>query len=217
MTERERLQPRTGRRRLGAATGVLLVAGTVVSSASYTDEATLGLAGAGIGFPHTFAIGVVAADGTAEPADAEAGVEWLVEGAGTLVPGRSVSTVVQVFNNTPTLDADTVLEVVARGGDGAVAEAIPNITPHLRLSAQDQDGVVLFSDVPWEQARGSVGRLVARGSGSLAAGEPYTAGPAGSERQITLTIDYLDEPGVEALNGGQAALSLRIDATSVTP
>ena len=144
--------------------------------------------GAGIGFPHTFAIGVVAADGTAEPADAEAGVEWLVEGAGTLVPGRSVSTVVQVFNNTPTLDADTVLEVVARGGDGALAEGIPNITPHLRLSAQDQDGVVLFSDVPWEQARGSVGRLVARGSDPLAAGEPYTTGPAGSERQITLTI-----------------------------
>lgn len=217
MTGRERRRPRTGRRRLGAAAGVLLVAGTVVSSASYEDEATLGLAGAGIGFPHAFAIGVVAADGTAEPADAEEGVEWSVEGAESLVPGGSVSTVVQVFNNTPTLDADTVFAVVARGGDGAVAEGVPNITPHLRLSAQDQDGVVIFSDVPWEQARGPLGRLVARGSEPLAAGDVYAAGPAGAERQITLTIDYLDEPGVEALNGGQAALSLMIDATSVAP
>jgi len=208
---------RTGRRRLIASVGTLLVAGTLVSSAAFVDQANLNLGGAGIGFPYTFDIGVVLPDGTVEQADTDAGFDWTVDGSETLVPGGSVTTTIPVFNNTPTLSSDTVFKVVLRNGDGTVAPGVPNITPFLRFTAQDQAGTALFTDATWDAASGAVGLLQARGSDALDAGASYTAGAAGSEGTITLTINYLDAPGVEALNGGQAALAVRIDATSVTP
>lgn len=208
---------RSGRLRLVASAGVLLAAGTLVSSAAYVDEATLTLGDTGIGFPYTFDIGAVLPDGTVVQADSDAGVDWVVAGAATLVPGGSVTTTVPVFNNTPTLAADTVVEVVLRNGDGSVAPGVPNITPFLRFTAQDQDGTVLFEDVTWDAASAPVGLLAPRGTDAVTAGDTYAAGATGSEGQITLTIDYLDEPGVEELNGGQSALALRFDATSVAP
>lgn len=207
---------RTGRLRLVASAGVLLAAGALVSSAAYVDQANLNLGG-GIGFPHAFDVGLVLPDGTVEQADTDAGFDWAVTGAETLVPGGSVTTTVPVFNNTPTLAADTVVQVVLRNGDGTVNPGVPNITPFLRFTAQDQDGTVLFEDATWDAAHGAVGLLTPRGSGSLAAGDTYAPGASGSEGSVTLTVEYLDEPGVEALNGGQAALALRFDATSVTP
>jgi len=208
---------RSGRRRLAVSAGVLLLAGTLVSSAAFVDQATLNLGGGGIGFPYTFDIGAVLPDGTVEQADTDAGYDWVVDGAQTLVPGGSVSTTVPVFNNTPTLAADTTVEVVLRNGDGTVAAGIPNITPFLRFSATDQAGTALFTDVTWDAARATLGLLAPRGAAELSAGDAYTAGQVGSEGAVTLTIDYLDVPGVEAFNGGQAALALRFDATSVAP
>lgn len=217
MTGRHAQRRRSGRARLAASAGILLTAGTLVSSAAYVDEANLNLAGTGIGFPYAFDIGAVLPDGTVEQADTDAGFDWVVTGAEALVPGGSVTTTVPVFNNTPTLAADTVVEVVLRNGDGTVAAGVPNITPFLRFTAQDQDGTVLFTDVSWDAASGSLGLLAPRGADALSAGDLYAPGAAGSEGAVTLTIDYVDEPGVEDLNGGQAALALRFDATSVAP
>lgn len=206
-----------GRRRLIASAGVLLAASTLVSSAAYVDEANLNVGNVGVGFAGTFDIGVVLPDGTVEQADTDTGFDWTVEGAERLVPGGSVTTTIPVFNNTPNLAADTVFEVVLRNGDGSVATDIPNITPYLRFTAQDSGGAVLFSEATWDTARGPVGLLTARGTDPQAPGDPYVPGAQGSGNEITLTIDYLDAPGVEDFNGGQAALSVRFDATSVTP
>lgn len=187
-----------------------------VTTAAYNDQANLNLGAEGIGFAHRFDIGVVLPDGTVQQADDPEGVDWAVEGASTLVPGRSVTTSIPVFNNTPTLDADTTFEVVLRNTDGSVAPATPNITPHLRFTAEI-DGAVLFSNVPWSDAHGALGELAARGSSALTEGDAYIAGAVDSERSLDLTITYLDEPGVEALNGGQSALSVRFNAQSVKP
>lgn len=210
MTARTRL-----RVALAAGTAVLLGA-VATSSAAYVDRANLNLA-ARVGSPDRFDIGLVLADGTVAQGDTDAGVDWAVAGAEDLVPGHAVTTEIPVFVNTPALAADTTVEIVLRGTDGAVAPDVPNITPALRFTGRTSDGTVLFADVAWAEARGSLGVLAARGGDALAAGEAYAAGAAGSAETLTLTVAYPDAPGVEDLNGGRAALSVRFNATSVRP
>lgn len=207
-------RPRT---MLALAAGALLLGTVALSGASHVDQANLNLASGGIGFPHRFDIGVVLPDGTVEQADTDAGVDWVVPRAHELVPGHSVTTAIPVFNNTPTLGADTTFEIVPRGADGAVGPQIPNITPVLRFTARTADGTVLFSDVGWQDARGALGVLTSRADDALVAGAAYVPGTAGSEETVTLTIEYPDVPGVEELNGGQSALAVRFHATSVAP
>lgn len=205
------------RLRAALAAGTALLLGAVAtSSAAYVDQANLNL-GARIGSPDRFDIGLVLPDGTVAQADTDAGVDWVVAGAEDLVPGHAVTTEIPVFANTPVLGADTTVEVVLRGADGAVAPDVPNITPALRFTAWTSDGAVLFSDVGWADARGSLGVLAARGGDPLAEGEAYAAGSPGSAETVTLTVAYPDAPGVEDLNGGRSALALRFDATSVRP
>jgi hypothetical protein len=176
----------------------------------------MNLGAEGIGFPHRFDIALVTADGTVRQAETPQGVDWEVPGAYDLVPGHSITTTIPVFNNTPTLSSDTSFEVVLRNTDGTVAAGVPNITPHLRFTAE-VDGTVLFTDVTWDQARGELGVLAPRGSDALADGDVYSAGPDETEQELTLTVTYLDEAGVELLNGGQSALAVRFDGESVTP
>lgn len=215
--EAEQVQPRrrSGRIRLILAAGlVTLGAVGAVTMAAYTDRANLNIGTDGIGFPDRFDIGVVMPDGTVEQATAPQGVDWVVSGAYDLLPGHAVTTSIPVFNNTPTLGADTTFAVVLRNTDGSVDAATPNITPYLRFTAS-VNGTVLFSDVPWDQAVGDLGVLTSRGDVALTQGDTYTAGTAGSEQTLVLTITYLDVPGVENFNGGQAALAVRFAATSV--
>ncbi|GMA29089.1 hypothetical protein [Arenivirga flava] len=211
-TERTRARPlllRTGVAVLGLL--VLLAAGT--TGAAHTDGARLGLGGAGIGPSERFDIGLVS-QGRALQADLPSGAPWAVPGAGELVPGRTITTELPVFNNTPRLLADTAIAIVAR--EGGTGDGVPDITPFLRFTATLASGAVLFEDAVLADASGSLGALAPRGAPPLDGGEAFTPGEPGSLDTITLSIEYLDEPGVEALNGGQSALSLRFDAGSVT-
>lgn len=197
--------------------GVAAVAGGV-TSAAYTDQANLNLAGdAGVGYAGRFDIGVVLPNGTVEQADSPDGYAWAVPGAATLVPGHELVTQIPVFNNTADLLARTTMTVIARNGDGAVSATVPNITPFLRFTAVTGSGTVLFSDATLADAHASLGDLAARAQTPLAQGDAYAAGASGSSATITLTIRYLDASGVEALNGGQSAVAVRFDAVSAKP
>ncbi|MBP6685437.1 MAG: hypothetical protein KA158_08430 [Leucobacter sp.] len=198
----------------GLAGAGVAVALTATTMAALSDEANLNVGAAGVGSSHAFDIGVVVPGGTVEQADGDDGFDWEVPGAQELIPGHALTTEIPVFNNTPKLGAATSFRVVLRNGDGSVAPGTPNITPHLRFTAK-VSGVEVFSDVAWEEARGSLGQLVARDAAPLSQGDAYVAGPAGSEERLELTIVYLDEAGVEELNGGQSALAVRFDAESV--
>ncbi len=204
---------RPGSLRAGiAGIGLVVLMSAGATAAGYTDEAALGLGG--IGSTERFDIGVVS-QGTALQADLPTGAPWAVTGADALVPGRTITTEVPVFNNTSRLLADATLSIVAR--DGGVGSGVPDITPHLRFTATLADDSILFEDAELAEASGGIGALAARGTVPLAGGDPFTPGAPGSLDTITLSIEYLDEPGVEALNGGQSALSLRLDASSVAP
>ncbi|QTX03324.1 hypothetical protein [Agromyces archimandritae] len=195
-----------------ASAAVLAVGGALAAgatSAAFTDEARLVTTGR-IGSPFTFDIGVVDQGGMVRQADGPAGIDWPIAGADTLVPGHSITTELTVFNNTRQVGADTTVSIVLRNDDGAVADK-PNITGYLRFTARI-DGVAVFEDRAWADAEGSIGVLAARGTAPLADGAAYTAGNAGSERNLELTITYLDADGVEYLNGGQAAIALSFDA-----
>ncbi|MGO4431729.1 hypothetical protein AB4Y88_00065 [Paenarthrobacter sp. RAF9] len=203
-----------------AIVGATLIIGVLASvgatAASFVDRANLNISSEGIGSPYRFDIGIVTPANTVEQADGPNGYDLSVNGAAALVPGHSVTTTIRVFNNTPELNAATTLSLVARNGDGTVAAGIPNITPYLRFTATTSAGT-LFSAVKLDQATASLGQLAARQAAPLIAGATYTPGPAGSQSDVTLTIDYLDAPGVEALNGGQSAITVKFDATSVHP
>ncbi|MGC4151979.1 MAG: hypothetical protein QM628_02720 [Propionicimonas sp.] len=197
---------------LGAGALVAAVATIAVSAAAYYDHANMNLGMDGIGSNNRFDIAVVKADDTVIQADAPAGVNWAIPGSDKLVPGRSVTTDIPVFNNSPALGADVVMTVLA-DGDGSVGTA-PNITSLLLFSAELSDGTSLFSEVSLAQASASMGTLVARGADALEEGDAYTPGEAGSEEVVTLTVAYPDENGVEDYNGGQSALRIRFDAES---
>ncbi len=208
---------KSGRLRLVLTAGALAAATVAVTSAAATDYARLNIVGDSlIGFPDRFDIGVVKADGKVEQADTETGFDWAVAGAADLVPGRSVETTIPVFNNTPTVKADTTFKIVLRNGDGTVAAGVPNILSFLRFTAADESGKVLVSNVTWDQAKGSLGVLEPRWGAVLKQGDTYTAAAAGSEKKLKLTITYVDGPGVKDFNGGQTAIAVHFDATSVT-
>lgn len=209
--------PHTGRIRLVLTAGVLLAATMAGTSAAMTDFARLNIIGDSLIESPEFDIGVVRDNGTVEQADTAAGFDWAVAGAAALVPGKSVATTIPVFNNTSNLKADTTFKIVLRNGDGTVAAGIPNILPYLRFTATDEGGKAIFSNVPWDQAKGALGVLEPRWGAVLNQGDRYTRAADGAEKKLNLTITYLDAPGVENYNGGQAAIAVHFDATSVAP
>lgn len=209
--------PRTGGIRLVLAAGALAIAAAAVTSAVSTDFARLNIVGDALVETPRFDIGVVRENGTVEQADTEAGFDWAVAGAADLVPGKSVATTIPVFNNTSNLKADTTFKIVLRNGDGKVAAGVPNILPFLRFDASDEAGNVLFSNVTWDQANGSLGVLEPRWGAVLNQGDAYTPAADGSAKKLKLTIKYVDGPGVENFNGGQTAIAVHFDASSVSP
>lgn len=207
----------SGKTRIILAAGAVAAVLAVTTGASSVDQASMNLGGGtGIGFAHRFDIALVH-DGLVEQADSDGGVDWAIEGAESLVPGKSISTVIPVFNNTESLRSAVNFSLALRNGDGSVSETVPNILPFLRFSAIDGEGEPLFSNVPWDKASASLGVLAARSTTALNQGDSYVAGAASSDGEVKLTISYLDLPGVEKLNGGQASIAVHFDATSVKP
>ncbi len=199
---------RAGRTRtVLAAVGIVALVPLGITIAAYSDDAGLGLAASGIGSVDRFDIGLVSS-GTVVQGDGMPGALWTVEGAERLVPGGAIDAQVKVFNNSPRLPADTTMTVVVRDVTG------PDITPHLRFTATAGDGTVLFERVAIDEATGSLGSLAARGAPALVEGDAFSQAAPGSAELVTVRIEYLDVPGVEALNGGRSALDLRFDASS---
>lgn len=200
---------------------VALVAGLAVTGANFVDFANLNLGNgsddSGIGSTGRFDIAVVTANGTIEQADGPNGFTWDIPNSANLVPGHEISTDIPVFNNSRNFGADTTVTMLLRNGDGRVDDQTPNIISFLRFTAEDEDGAILFEDVTWDQANGALGVLEARAAEPLTQGDTYVAGAADSATVVTLTVEFLDVPGVENVNGGQSAVALRFDAESVTP
>ncbi|MBW0254836.1 hypothetical protein [Cellulomonas sp. PS-H5] len=200
-----------------AVFALVLVAGTVATAAAFTDAAHLDLGTAGIGSADPFAIVLVDAGGLAH--DAEPGTPMPVDvpDRDALVPGRTVQAEVRVASNHPALAADVRATVA-----GEPVAGTPDVTPYLRITVLGPGGVVLLgsgADAPEGGAvlgtPADLGVLAARGAGPVGDGQPWTAGAAGSDTTLTILVHYLDDSATTALNGGQARLTVRFDATSV--
>ncbi|WP_187365085.1 hypothetical protein [Cellulosimicrobium cellulans] len=207
------------RRRLAplAAFALVLVAGTVATAAAFTDAAHLNLGTEGVGSADPFEIVLVDAGGVAHDAEPGAPMPVDVPDRDALVPGRTVQSQVRVAANHPELAAD-VLATVA----GEAVAGTPDITPYLRVTVLGPGGEVLLGTGPDDPQGGvplgataDLGVLAARAADPVEDGEPWTAGAAGSDTTLTLLVHYLEDPATTALNGGQAHLTVRFDATSV--
>lgn len=208
---------RSGKLRFAVTAGALVAATVTATSAAAYDFANLNFVGEALIETPRFDIGVVRDNGTVEQADTEAGFDWAVAGAADLIPGRSVVTTIPVFNNTSVFKADTSFKIILRNGDGTVAAGVPNILPFLRFTGADEAGKVMFTNVTWDQAKGSLGALEPRWGSVLKQGDAYTPAAAGSAKKLKLTITYVDGPDVEKYNGGQTAVAVHFDAVSVAP
>lgn len=207
--------PRSGKARLLLGLGTVMAVGGLATVAAVNDVANVNITSEsdrGVGSSDRFDIALVAQDGTVEQADGAAGFDWEIPEAATMIPGSTISTEIPFFSNVPRLRSAVDIEVLASGGTGEVA-GVPNITPFLRFSAE-VDGTAIFTDAEWGTAKGALGILESRGSAALAQGAVYAAGAPGSEKTVKLTVHYLDDPATAALNGGQAAIKLRVNAES---
>ncbi|WP_157993015.1 hypothetical protein [Leucobacter luti] len=212
----------SGKARAALAVGSLLGVAALATTAAFTDFANinLGSGGEGIGSSSKFDIAVVDTDDTVLQADTEAGVDWVIPGADSFVPGRTLTTTIPVFNNSKTITGDLSV-VVEAIGDGSIGTS-PNIMKFLKFSATDTStGTVLFGDpadptagVDLASAEAEIADVAARGADSLAEGDAYVSGANGSEHTIELQVHFTDEPETADYNGGQAALRVHIDAQS---
>lgn len=189
-------------------------AGTLATSAAFTDEARLDLGSGGLGSSAAFDVVLVADDGTARQAPDGDPLAVAVPGADGLVPGRTLEVAVRVANNHPHLRAALALEVT-----GAPVAGTPDITPWLRVTVLDADGVPVLgtgdpaAGVPLGTA-GAAGVLAARGVEGVADGAAWSPGSAGSDRAYRVLVHYLEDPATEPLNGGRALLTVRVAAES---
>lgn len=209
-------------------TGALMTAAVALSigltASAYTDRASLNLGPTGIGVNSPFDIAAVLPNGTLAQAVPGSGVSIPVTGEQAFVPGRSVTVVLSVANNTPDLAATATVAVTPSdaAGTGQVGSA-PNITSFVRVTIFDTTTLQLLvggsttdatQGVPVSAASASVGRLNPRGSAALADGATWVPGAAGSWRSLTVVLYYVDTPATSSYNGGQTALAVKFDATS---
>jgi hypothetical protein len=219
---RERTRRRPSRRLaallvvLAVGAGVGTAFGVAGTSATLTDAARLGAGTAGVGSSDPFSILLLDGAGTAHAAEPGTPLPLDVPGADALVPGRTVEATVQVANNHPAIATGLGLTV------GAVRVAgTPDITPHLRVTVLDADGQVLLGAPTGKpeggaplSTPGSLGRLAARGAPPIADAAHWTPGADGSVTSVTVRVHLLDVPATSTLNGGQARITARFDATS---
>lgn len=214
--------PRHGRvgasmARIGAlaAGGLVLavaVTGVSVTAAAFRDRAHLTTS---VGSSTPFALVLVDAEGLTRPAPVDAPLVVPVDGADALVPGRTVSVPLTVANNHPDIAAAIGLTLTAERVDQT-----PDLTPELRYSVLAADGTPLVGgDDPADGLpvgqRSELGGLAARGAPAAGPDTPWTGGAEGSTITVVLRLHLLDGPQTEALNGGQVAVSVTVDGTSV--
>ncbi|VTR76308.1 hypothetical protein [Cellulomonas hominis] len=199
---------------LGLAAGMAF--GTATTAATPTDAARLGVGTGGVGSADPFDLVLVDAAGAAHDAAPGTALPLKLPGADALVPGRTVEATVQVANNHPALSAALIARV------GAVpVPGTPDITPHLRVTLLDADGQVLLGGPAGRPQDGGplgapagLAALAARGAPPVTHGSLWIAGADGSATAVTVRVHLLDVPATSALNGGQASLTIRFDATS---
>jgi hypothetical protein len=203
----------------------LLVLG--VTAAAWTDRAQLSAA---VGGSNTFDIGLVTdpeidpngvvTGGDVRQAEGD-GIAFTLPGAATLVPGRSISREVAVFNNAPSLDAAVHI------GFRQTSRAEPDITDHLTVTVTDKTtGDVLIqdryvSDLMTDTDSDVSFTLSARGAHSpaLRDDDPFSSGADGSAHRIDLQVHYAETAAdgsgdTAALNGGRSFVRLQLDAES---
>lgn len=202
-------------RRAGLAAlvaAVALVAGmlaaSALTSAAFTDAARLGLGAQGVGSTDEFDIVLVDAAGAVRQAAPGARLAVDLPDRDLLVPGRTVETTLRVANNHPSIAAALTATVAAEPVAGT-----PDITPFLRLAVLGPDGRTLLDGTALGTPA-DLGVLAARDAAPAAEGAVWTEGAAGSWTTLTVRVHLLDVPATEALNGGLAQLTARIDATS---
>ncbi|HYQ76755.1 hypothetical protein [Cellulomonas sp.] len=191
-----------------------VLAGTLATSAAFTNAARLDLGADGLGSSTAFDVVLVADDGTVRQAPDGDPLAVPVPGADALVPGRTVEVAVRVANNHPDLRAALAVAVA-----GTPVAGTPDITPWLRVTVLDADGTaVLGTGDPADGVAlgtaGAAGVLAARGAEGVADGAAWSAGAAGSDRGYRVLVHYLDDPATEPLNGGRALLTVRVAAES---
>ncbi|WHP16258.1 hypothetical protein [Cellulomonas sp. ES6] len=200
--------------------------GAVGATVAPTGAALRDVAGldATVGSGERFDIGLVQ-DGVLRQAEGD-GVAWQVDGAGSLLPGHTVTFDVPVANNGP-YDADVVLAVADRYAETAPSGPGSDPVALYRWSVADaQTGAVLAgtpatpltSTVTTAQVGAAVGglHLAGRTLPAVADGAPWTADPAapGDHRVLRVTVAYPDTPATEAFNGGRSALALVFTGSS---
>lgn len=221
---RQRRGPR-GPRRLLAAGGVLAAAVLVVpaatTTAAYRDDAFLRLDD----LTSVFQIGAVHAAGGTVHALGPGGTAMhlaVPEAArGRYTPGTTASASVDVFNNSPVLDARLDMAVAAGPEcDEALAAAI-------RVSARavHDDGHVedllgtpadpAASRVTLAEATAVVGRVLApRAADPLGDGDAYTVGAAGSAATVEVWLHLAPTPETAARQSGSPVLTITIGGSS---
>lgn len=195
---------------------VVALAGVRLTTAAFTDTATLSLGASGVGSTHPFGLVLVDAAGTAHSSAPGDPLPLDLPGADALVPGRTVETTVKVANDHPSISSSLVATLAAT----AVPET-PDITPFLRITILDEAGRVLLGGDTARPEDGAApgtpvaaGVLAARGAPPVGDGSTWTDGAAGSAHTFTVLVHLLDDPATSTLNGGQAHLTARLDATS---
>lgn len=220
--------PKTGKKRFILAVGSLIGVAVLATSAAFTDNAYVNLGGSGgLGDASKFDIALLdSANGNRIIQSKAPGaiLNHPITNADKMVPGSIVSTVINVVNNSK--NADSTLKVTIDAPNGGQVGSAPNITQFLRFTATyklDGAGAAqpLFSDVTLAQANATLGgtnpvRLKARGVDSQADGAVYAAAAANGRAEITLTIEYREAAGTEAYNGGQSALQMIFDGTTIS-
>ncbi|QZN86814.1 hypothetical protein [Cellulomonas sp. C5510] len=189
---------------------------TALTAASYTDEAHLGLGTAGVGSAQPFDVVLLAADGTVHQAAPGTPLPLDLPDHDQLVPGRTVDATLRVANNHPDIASAVSATLAAEPVPGT-----PDITPFLRVTVLAEDGTVLLgsgADRPQDGARpgtpADLGTLAPRGAEPLPDAGAWLDAAPGSVTSLTIRVHLLDDPATEALNGAQAHLTARLDATS---
>ncbi|MBU5422993.1 hypothetical protein KQI48_09985 [Cellulomonas hominis] len=185
-----------------------MLAGSAVTSAAFTDAARLGLGAGGVGSADPFDVVLVDAAGTARQAAPGTPLAVDLPDRDLLVPGRTVETTLRIANNHASIAAALSATVAA-----APVAGTPDITPHLRVTVFGPDGGALL-DGATPGTPADLGVLTARGGAAVADGAAWSEGAAGSWTTVTVRVHLLDVPATEALNGGLARLTVRLDAIS---
>lgn len=205
-----------------AGGGVLLVGGSVgATGASFQDVANLNTESRGLGNAEAFDIALVQ-DGVLRQADGD-GLAWIVDGAGTFLPGTVLETMVPVVNNGPydalvSLRVEDLHDGAATGGKdpiGLYRWTVLDADTGEVLAGDGADPMASEVTADGLAAATAPFALAARGTSALADGSPWVPGADGSARTLRVLVAYPDTPESEGYNGGTSRMRLAFGAESV--